>query len=122
MSTIPTPEEFGRASEYMRNRARNLSSVRDDVKQKFFTSGLHEFYILDEGETEFRAYIFFSAGPDLEQANKAGLVTEIQQYVWHAMERAGRGGPDQITICFEMDSHENVLKNFEGSYFLRLRG
>jgi len=41
--------------------------------------------------------------------------------VYELLARFGRGKREELLVEFEFDSRENVDRNFEGSYFLRLR-
>ena len=43
----------------------------------------------------------------------------MMDFVYAALERAGRGKRPDISVAFEFDSDENVTANFEGDYFLR---
>ncbi|MEO5913969.1 MAG: hypothetical protein ABIS50_07025 [Luteolibacter sp.] len=122
MSDIPTPEEFEMASQAMRQKARCLDDVREGVKRRFGSPDpIREFFILSQRDVDFRAYIFFGRGEDLELAGKTGLQGKIVDFVFSELERLGRGSRDQIRMAFEFDSHENVEANFEGDYSLRLR-
>jgi len=119
---IPGAAEFERASQLMADRARGLDQVRDDVLAQFQTSGqLFEFFILDQLDVDFRAYVFFRHDGDIDSAHETGLATRIVDFVYTALERHGRGRRGDITVAFEFDSHEHVQRSFEGNYWLRLR-
>jgi hypothetical protein len=55
------------------------------------------------------------------EAEKSGLASKIKEAVYEEMEKVGRGPREAIRIDFEFDSHENVVRDYEGDYFLRLR-
>jgi hypothetical protein len=106
----------------MEERARGLDRVRDEVLAEFQQRApLHEFYILDQRDVDYRAYVFFSRDEDLKAAHQSGLDAELIDFTYGALERAGRGRRDELKVAFEFDSHENVQRRFEGNYGLRLR-
>jgi len=120
--SIPSDEEFEQASRAMEQRARGLDQVRESVLAEFGDpGGVCEFHILNQEDVDFRAYIFFRYDRDIQAAHQSGLATQIADRVYKVLEREGRGRRDDIEVAFEFDSHENVQKNFEGSYWLRLR-
>ena len=106
----------------MREKSRNLDEVRNSVRDHFETlCTLHDFFILDQRDVDFRAYIFFETNVQVESAEKSSIKDEIKRFVYSELERLGRGKPGEIKVAFEFDSHENVETNFEGDYYLRLR-
>lgn len=64
-----------------------------------------------EGEADVAAYENDGTTRQIEDAFLAALNAAKLVLPFSAMPR----------INFEFDSHENVVRNFEGSYFLRLR-
>lgn len=121
-NNIPTPEEFERASRIMREKSRNLDEVCNSVRDRFETlCPLHEFFILDQRDVDFRAYVFFKTNMQLKAAKSSSIKDEIKRFVYSELERLGRGKQGEIKVAFEFDSHENVEANFEGDYYLRLR-
>jgi hypothetical protein len=121
-SKIPTAEEFERASKMMEERARNLDQVRDRVLEHFRSRcPLHEFFILDQRDVDFRAYVFFEQTRDIAAMKQAGVERQIIDFVHAELERVGRGRRDEINVAFEFDSHERVQAKFGGNYFNRLR-
>lgn len=122
MSNIPSDADFERAKRLARERSRNLDGVCDRVKEHFKgTAPLHNVYILPQRDVDFRVYVFFRTDADIELCEVAGVSREIRDEVYAALERAGRGRRDDIKVAFEYDSDENVDRNFEGDYSLRLR-
>ena len=122
MSNIPSDEDFERAKRLARERSRNLDDVCDRVREHFEGAApLHSVYILPQRDVDFRAYVFFRTNADIERCEAAGLSREIRDQVYAELERAGRGRRDEIRVAFEFDSDENVNRNFEGDYLLRLR-
>lgn len=122
MNRIPSDEDFDRASRHMEERSRKLDKVREIVIQHFKnTSPLHDFYILDQRDVDFRAYVFFKEDKDIQTCKTSGILQDLMDFVYAELEHAGRGKRGEIKVAFEFDSDENVTTNFEGDYFLRLR-
>lgn len=122
MSNIPSDEDVARADRLAEERSRNLDKVADAVKRKFANvCPLHNIYILPQRDVNFRAYIFLEKDMDLESCERSGVKQRMMDCVFTELELAGRGKRSDTTVAFEWDSHENVLTNFEGDYFLRLQ-
>jgi hypothetical protein len=82
---------------------------------------LHEFFILDQRDVDFRAYVFFEQTRDIAAMKQGGVEREISDFVHAELERLGRGRRDEINVAFEFDSHEHVQAKFGGNHFNRLR-
>lgn len=122
MSSIPTDADFKRAKKLMRERSRNLESVREEVLRRFRgRAPLHNVYVLAQRDVDFRAYIFFRTEHDVAKCRRSGVTERIKEAIIEELHRVGRGGKTGISVDFEVDSDENVRANFEGDYFLRLR-
>jgi hypothetical protein len=99
-----------------------LSEVCDAILGRFKPSGeVYEFFLLDSSEHWFGAYVFYRWDRQIEEAEKSGLASRIKEVVYEEMVKVGRGPREAIRIDFEFDSHENVERDYEGDYFLRLR-
>jgi hypothetical protein len=122
MTGIPSDEDFARAKRLARERASGLDSVCERVIERFGESApLHRVYILPQRDVDYRAYIFFREDKDVETCTRTGVAKEIQDFTCAELARVARGGRDEISVAFEFDSDENVARNFEGDYLLRLR-
>lgn len=98
---VPSSEEFARASRIMRERARGLDEVRDAVLRKFQERcPLYAFFILDQRDVDFRAYVFFERDRDVDAAKMIGLDAEMKDYVCSELERVGRGNRHELNIAF----------------------
>ncbi len=118
---ISSEEDFASASNELKKRSRGLSDVRERILKQFKPSGeLHEFFILDCSEHSFRAYVFYPQDKDIQEARQIGLEARIRDAVYHALENVGRGDRTMLDVKCELDSHENVERNFEGNYYNRL--
>lgn len=115
-------EDFLRAKAAMKRDNHGLSQVRESVLTKFSMVGLYEFMILYSRKTNaFGAYVFYEKANQILKANESGLSKEIERLVLDELERVGRGAKDRIKVSFDFDSHENVVQNYEGDYYSRLR-
>ena len=119
---IPSKEDFARAKAAMRKDDQGLSEVREKVLARFKNKGVHEFIVLYSRKAEsFGAYVFYDVDSQIDQSVKTGLSKEIEEAVFKELERVGRGSKEKIKVNFEYDSHENVIQNYEGDYYSRLR-
>ena len=119
---IPSDEDFARASAKMKERSRGLSDVRERILDRFQPGGeLHEFFIWYCSDRSFRAYVFYPHETDIKQAETSGLEARIKEAVFDELENVGRGNRQSVEVEFELDSHENVERGFEGNYYNRLR-
>jgi len=119
---IPTKEEFDRANRETASLFDGLGDVSKSFMAKFsVVEQLDRFEILPQVDTDFRAYIFFKTEADVRNLEVASLLLEMRDFVFTELERVGRGNREDISVDFEIDSLENVKRNFGGNYFLRMR-
>lgn len=119
---IPSDEDFAKADKLMEERDRDLAQVCEAVKTRFRTScPLHNVHVLWQRDVDFRAYIFFTKDSDIELCTENGATTMIEDAMYEELERCGRGKRGEIEVAFEWDSDENVERNYDGDYLLRLR-
>ncbi len=105
-----------------KQRSRGLSDVRERMLERFQYSGeLHEFFILDCSDCWFLAYAFYPQTKDIKEAETSGLEARIKDAVFGELENVGRGDRKSVEVEFELDSHENIEQQFEGSLRRRLR-
>jgi len=121
-TNIPTEADFARAKRRDAERNRHLDRVSENVKQRFVhRCPLHNLYLFLDSKADFRMYVFFKTDADISQCKANGMTTAIEDAVYEELERYGRGKRSECVIAFEYDSDENVQRNFEGDYLLRLR-
>ena len=121
-NNIPSKEDFLRAKAAMRKDDHGLSEVRERILAQLKSKGLHEFMVLYSRKTDaFGAYVFYEMDNQISEATESGLAEEIKSLVFDELERVGRGSKEGIKVNFEFDSHENVIRNYEGDYYNRLR-
>ncbi len=121
-NSIPTDEDFRRASAEIDHEQRGLGEVRSALLKRFSDDGLEQTLIFySPAKDSFGAYLFFTNERVRAQAEKSGLVDVIKDSVLTQLERVGRGKLATLNVTFEIDTDENVQRNFEGDYYLRLR-
>lgn len=119
---IPSDEDFAKADKWMAEQDRHLTQVCENVKGRFLSvCPLHNVYLLWQRDVNFRAYVFFQRDADVVDCKANGITTAIETAVYEELERYGRGKRGEIVVAFEYDSDENVDKNYDGDYLLRLR-
>jgi hypothetical protein len=123
MTKIPSDEDFAKADRYMEKLDRNIKQVNKNVLLYFreiCPMHAHNFYLIAEEETKFRAYIFYKTNKDIQLCKDKGIDRKIEDFIYEELKRQGRGSKGIIKVAFEFDSDENVSENYEGDYFLRL--
>jgi len=65
--------------------------------------------------------IVYKKDKDLQANIASGLVEQTKAEFLRILEEVGYFKENPRDVYFEFDSHENIKKNYEGSYFLRLR-
>ena len=119
---IPTEEELEHASDVIAENIRGLDEVCDKILKRFKKDGIHEIYLFySRTHDTFGAYIFYRWDRQIKEASQSGLSDQIVTEIHEELEKIGRGSRKNIKVNFEFDSHENVEKNYEGDYLLRLR-
>jgi hypothetical protein len=124
MANVPPDHALrvARAHKRMKERMDHLSDIGAQFLRRFqAATPLDHFEILPQIDVNFRAYIFLRKDSDITAGEANGTNNEMRDFVYDKLEEFGRGKRDEITVSFEFDSFENVQRNFEGSYFLRMR-
>ena len=78
----------------------------------------------EEWDKNLGVLVAYETDEELELRNADGTSERLKTEFTEELENAMKVLPfDQMpeTIAFEFDSHENVVRNYRGSYFLRLR-
>lgn len=66
-------------------------------------------------------YIFYENDNDILKNQTNGITDSVKKTFLKAISDMGYMQHFGDSITFIFDSHENVVKNYEGNYFLRLR-
>ena len=124
----PNPIPFDNEERWERAKAaheennRRLDELTLLFNERFRHSApLDYFAISGVGDHRFGARIFFRRHDDIAEAERCGLDVEMMDFVYELLVKFGHGSREDLDVEFEFDSRENVDRNFEGSYFLRLR-
>lgn len=100
-----------------------LGRVQDRLQERLgFVPGLHRLLFQP---MHFRPLVevsvFLKTEEDKEHCLASGTSAEVERVVCEALSEAGLGPEQGRHAVFFFDSHENVVRNYEGNYFLRLR-
>jgi hypothetical protein len=125
----PLPDHelrWARAMKAVREDNGHLDEIALQFKAKFHSLPvLDQFFIAavtdSEGHLRFGVTVFFVKDADIADAEADGTSRAMRDFVYDRLVELGRGNRDELDVEFEFDSFENVQKNFEGSYFLRMR-
>lgn len=87
------------------------SRISPSVPLRLLTTSFYE----DTAEI----WVFYNTDADLKECSRNGVSDDIVRYFQEELNRVGR---TKRTEYIQFDSYENVVKNYQGSYYLRLRG
>jgi hypothetical protein len=124
MNKVPADFDlrWAHATKKMKERMRHLSDIIALFKSRFGTSApLQHVEILPGRDNQFGVVVFFKTDADIAECEANGTSQAMRDFVYEQLEAFGKGKREELDVQFEFDSHENVQKNFEGSYFLRMR-
>jgi len=108
------------ASQRAKERSKGLSKVRENVLRLFKDRyPLVEFFLLDQQDVDFRAYVFWGTDSDITRLADTPAEEELRAAIAEQLASAGRG--ENLTIAFEFDSDENVQRTCDGDYLMRLK-
>ena len=106
----------------MKERMRHLDDIVKLFRERFWQSSpLDHVEILPGRDNQFGVVVFFKTDADVAECEANGTSQEMRDFVYEKLEEFGKGKRVELDVQFEFDSWENVQKNFEGSYFLRMR-
>ena len=66
-------------------------------------------------------FVFYGTDSDLERCTREGTNVLVEARMLKELKTASYPFEAFPQVLFEFDSHENVQKTFQGSYFYRLR-
>lgn len=66
-------------------------------------------------------WVFYETDANLQENGGSGRNSEIREHLFSALRAARYPSSEFPEVVFEFDSHENVVRTYEGSYFYRLR-
>lgn len=120
--SIPTEDDFARATRLMAARDANWGEIHATALSKLLkVADIHHFALFPRGKCDFAAIVFFATDRALAEAKAQGFDEVVRQTVEHSAEQSRADECVTYDILVELDSYENVKRNFGGSYFNRLR-
>jgi hypothetical protein len=74
-------------------------------------------------ETDFslNVWLFYDTDRSVADLDRDGTTARVQQEFLSILGAGGYPAAWLPDVAFEVDSHENVERNYDGSYFYRLR-
>ncbi len=66
-------------------------------------------------------WLFFATEKIVKEYEKNGTIEKVKEVYLRTLEGIKYPSDYLNLVTFYIDSHENVVKNYEGSYFYRLR-
>jgi len=111
-----------RVEEDSRQRWEGIEPIRESIEAHFRDKyALRYVFIFPIEIDGFHVYLFFNTNEDAQRCERCNGIREIEKFVYAEIERGGRGKKTDVKVKFEVDSDENVSRDFEGNYNLRLR-
>jgi hypothetical protein len=124
-----TPPDFGNMTAAEREKQRvsqwgALKQVRPRfkswLKDKSWRKKFHQLEFIPHS-TFLEIFIFYKTDADVAAGNTDGFSETIRQKMLGDLADLEYPRLAETEVRFIFDSHENVVKNYEGSYFYRLR-
>lgn len=75
----------------------------------------------EEWNDSLGVWVFYDTDLSLKESNANGVSSRVKDKYQEILTMHSYPFSEFPKISFEFDSHENVMKNYEGSYFYRLR-
>jgi len=75
----------------------------------------------EEWDDGIGVWVFYENESDLGEGNENGISKRIKTKYLSLLKEYNYPFKKFPKVGFEFDSHENVVKNFQGNYFYRLR-
>jgi hypothetical protein len=72
-------------------------------------------------EFSVAVYLFYGTDLDVETCGRDGRTARLQDMFLSILRQVGYPAELLAAVTFVIDSHENVERDYEGSYFYRLR-
>ena len=82
---------------------------------------IHNVATFESWDKGVEVYIFFQDEIKKQEAEQAGYYDQIKQFYLSSLMQLDYPFKKFPDVVFIYDSHENVVQNYEGSYFFRLR-
>jgi len=83
---------------------------------------IYKIYGIPAGDkVPLQIFIFYKKDKDLQTNIASGLVEQTKTAFIRILDEVGYFKKHPHDVTFEFDSHQNIKKNYKGSYFFRLR-
>lgn len=115
---IPSDEDFARAKQRMSERWHGVDRALSELVEHFRNAPSVSRIEVVPGDDSVSLYIFYKTDCDIERNQNEGLTDKIASFFRRALSEAGRSG---VKVDVVVDSHQNVVSKYGGSYFMRLR-
>jgi hypothetical protein len=122
--TMPTPtdDDFARARHRMATIDRNWDEISTSAQNKLRdVADFHYVALFPQDICRFAAVLFLHTDQALTEAKSNGIEALASACIQDAIKEFRAGQCQRCEVSIELDSYENVDRNFEGSYFNRLR-
>lgn len=98
-----------------------IEEVKTAVLKRIQADALvHTIHFVPIGDMKIEVYVFYETEDALKEYEESGVSEALLSLITNELEKICRGPRQGVEIQFELDSHENVIANYEGSYYLRL--
>jgi hypothetical protein len=93
--------------------------ICERTMQAFLAARLHKVFIFSEGCLAV-VFLFFKTNREVLACTDSGVVEQMKEFVVGEIHAVVGPGAGELKVSFEVDSHENVVKNWGGSYYARV--
>lgn len=121
-TSVPTDEELSFARRKRAQIDQDWDAIAALAEHRLReVADLHNFAIFPRELCCYAAIVFFNSDEALSQARHSGFDKQARELIAAAVGEFRRDQCTVLRIDVELDSYENVKRNFGGSYFNRLR-
>lgn len=97
-----------------------LNSRIEHRIKKFCSYDMFEIFpIGEDGQTT--AFLFLKTDSDVDAARSTGVLDQVLETIYEEIENLGRGTRENVSVYLDVDSMENIDKNWNGDITWRTR-
>lgn len=111
----------GREMTYDEMWGDNLDIAEMHTLNQIPKENIHCIHFIPIGLHKVQVHVFYHTNDDLAQLNRDGFSQQFMDLMGVELNKLGIGEEQGIQLRYEFDSHENVVKNFAGNYYHRLK-
>jgi len=82
---------------------------------------IYDIHFVPMGDFRLEVYIFYEKNDDIKKNQLSGQTEQVKAIFLEKLSKLDYKKHFDKGVSFIFDSNENVVENYEGSYFLRLR-